>query len=144
MVVTIQYRVDIFGFLASDSLRSRSADRSTGNWGIQDQRMALRWVHKNIVAFNGDPSKIIIFGESAGAGSVSNHVAMKNSWGLFHGAVSQVRQHPVRSVSCGVVRCCRSALTVGACVCLPLRLSPAASSAGWPSPSTRPSATSPP
>ena len=92
MVVTIQYRVDIFGFLASDSLRSRSADRSTGNWGIQDQRMALRWVHSNIEAFAGDPSKIIIFGESAGAGSVSNHVAMKKSWGLFHGAVSQVRQ----------------------------------------------------
>lgn len=53
VVVTIQYRVDIFGWLGSDQLRSRSEDNSTGNWGAQDQRMAMRWVHNNIAAFHG-------------------------------------------------------------------------------------------
>jgi carboxylesterase type B len=87
VVVTIQYRLDVFGFLGSESLRG--TDNSTGNWGMQDQRMALQWVQDNIKAFRGNASKVTIFGESAGAGGVSNHVAMPKSWGLFGRAIMQ-------------------------------------------------------
>lgn len=76
------------GFLGHKDFRS-SIDNSTGNWGIQDQRLAIRWVHENIHALNGDPSRILIFGESAGAAAVSNHVAMKRSWPYFSHAAMQ-------------------------------------------------------
>ena len=88
LLVTINYRLDVFGFLGSDLLR-RGAGNSTGNWGMQDQRLALEWVRRNIGAFGGDPRQVSIVGESAGAGSVSNHVVMKRSWGLFRSAVVQ-------------------------------------------------------
>eukprot|EP00435_Cladocopium_sp_Y103_P008319 s502_g2.t1 len=72
LLVTINYRLNIFGFLGSDKLRYRDPLKSTGNYGIQDQRMALRWVQENIGAFGGDPKKVTIFGQSAGAGSVAD------------------------------------------------------------------------
>lgn len=85
LVVTINYRLNIFGFLGSESLRS--AGGTTGNAGIEDQRQALRWIRKNIGAFGGDPSKVTIFGESAGAGSVTNHLVQPQSAGLFRAAL---------------------------------------------------------
>eukprot|EP00040_Diaphanoeca_grandis_P043881 m.269418 g.269418 ORF g.269418 m.269418 type:complete len:566 (-) comp83983_c0_seq1:251-1948(-) len=88
VAVTIQYRLGVFGFLGSNTFRSKQ-DNSTGNWGIQDQRMALKWVYDNIEAFHGDKNRIMIFGESAGAGGVSNHVAMKRSWPYFRNAAMQ-------------------------------------------------------
>ncbi len=59
--------------------------RTTGNYGIQDQQLALLWVKKNIKAFGGDPLKITIFGESAGAASVTVHLTSAQSKGLFQG-----------------------------------------------------------
>ena len=88
IVVTLEYRLNIFGFLGSDELRSRDeASGSTGNYGLQDQRLALEWVQHNIAAFGGDPNRVTIMGESAGGGSISNHLTMKKSWGLFSGAI---------------------------------------------------------
>jgi len=87
--VTFNYRLNAFGFLASDMLRSRSMDNATGNYGLLDQRAAMAWVQNNIEAFNGDPSRVMIFGESAGGGSVSNHMVMPNSWEFFQRAAIQ-------------------------------------------------------
>lgn len=89
LVVTLNYRLNVFGFLGSDQLRARDVSRSTGNYGMQDQRMALRWVQENIAAFGGNPNKVMLFGQSAGAGSVSCHLAMPLSNGLYSGALME-------------------------------------------------------
>lgn len=83
VIVTLNYRLNVFGFLGAEELRARSSDHSTGNFGMQDQRLALQWVKANIRAFGGDPNRVLFVGESAGAGSVSNHLVMPKSWGLF-------------------------------------------------------------
>lgn len=84
ILVTLNYRLNVFGFLGSEALRSQDPESgSTGNYGIQDQRLAFDWVRANIGAFGGDSEKITIFGESAGAGSMSNHLTMKKSWSSF-------------------------------------------------------------
>ncbi len=84
--VNIQYRLGVFGFLGSNTMRSRTTDGSTGNFGIQDQRLAMQWVKENIDAFGGCSDKVYIFGESAGAASVSNHLARPQSTGLYSSA----------------------------------------------------------
>ena len=85
--VTFNYRLNAFGYLGSDRMRFLNADNSTGNAGQWDQHAAMLWVKKNIAAFGGDPGHVTIMGESAGAGSVSDHLAMPASRGLFHGAI---------------------------------------------------------
>jgi len=87
IVVTINYRLNVFGFLGSDKLRSRAADNSTGNYGIQDQRMALQWVQDHIGAFGGDGQHITIFGESAGGNSVLNHLTQPASFPFYTKAI---------------------------------------------------------
>jgi len=62
----------------------------TGNFGLWDQNLALKWVKDNIAALGGDPSSITIFGESAGAGSVSAHMLSEHSDGLFQRAIQMV------------------------------------------------------
>ena len=86
VVVTISYRVGIFGFYGADELRSRDPAGSTGNYGLQDQRAAMAWVHDHIDAFGGDPDNVMIFGQSAGAASVSIHTVSEASWPYFHKA----------------------------------------------------------
>eukprot|EP00746_Dinoflagellata_sp_MGD_P035530 gnl/MRDRNA2_/MRDRNA2_18507_c0_seq1.p1 gnl/MRDRNA2_/MRDRNA2_18507_c0~~gnl/MRDRNA2_/MRDRNA2_18507_c0_seq1.p1 ORF type:complete len:589 (+),score=113.37 gnl/MRDRNA2_/MRDRNA2_18507_c0_seq1:94-1860(+) len=83
VIVTLNYRLGAFGFLGSDALRSRTDDGSTGNYGILDQRAALQWVQVNIESFGGDRNRVLVMGQSAGAGSVTTHVVAKNSHGLF-------------------------------------------------------------
>ena len=83
-LVTINYRLNIHGFLGSTSLRPLdAASGSTGNTGIQDQRAAFAWVRTNAHSFGGDPSRVTIFGESAGGGSMTLHLSMPKSRGLF-------------------------------------------------------------
>lgn len=86
VVVTLQYRLGALGFLGSEMLRNRSMTNSTGNFGILDQRLALQWVQDNIHAFGGDADQVFLFGESAGAISVSVHLMSEASWPLFSSA----------------------------------------------------------
>eukprot|EP00755_Sulcionema_specki_P021083 Sspe_Gene.12973::Locus_4441_Transcript_2_3_Confidence_0.333_Length_2096::g.12973::m.12973/K01049/ACHE; acetylcholinesterase len=85
--VTVNYRLGALGFLALDELRKRSSDNSTGNYGIQDQRAAFEWLRKNIQHFGGDPSNIVLWGESAGGTAVSVHLVLPKSRGVFDKAI---------------------------------------------------------
>ena len=89
IVVTVNYRLGPFGFLAHPALSAESPDHISGNYGFMDQQFALRWVQRNIAAFGGDPHNVTIFGESAGGASVFVHLASPASAGLFHRAIVQ-------------------------------------------------------
>ena len=89
VVVTINYRLGPFGFLAHPALSKESPHGSSGNYGILDQIAALQWVQKHIAGFGGDPDRVTIFGESAGSWSVCSLVATPLAKGLFHRAIGQ-------------------------------------------------------
>jgi para-nitrobenzyl esterase len=89
VVVTINYRLGVLGFLAHPVLTAESEHRSSGNYGLLDQVAALEWVRDNIAAFGGDPGNVTIFGESAGSWSVNYMVATPLAKGLFHRAIGQ-------------------------------------------------------
>ena len=85
--VTINYRLGLLGFLSfTDQLQRKEC---TGNFGLQDQQSALRFVQRNIGTFGGDASKVLIFGQSAGGSSVHKHLLMPQSKGLFSAAIMQ-------------------------------------------------------
>ncbi|NDU71987.1 carboxylesterase family protein [Actinomadura sp. DSM 109109] len=90
VVVTANYRLGAFGWLAHPSLET-GADRryQTGNYGLLDQQAALRWVRRNAEAFGGDPGNVTLFGESAGAWNTCAQIASPTAAGLFHKAVAQ-------------------------------------------------------
>jgi len=88
VVVTINYRLGALGFMAHPQLSAEQGGGS-GNYGIQDQLAALRWLHTNIAAFGGDPARITLVGQSAGAGSILALMASPQASGLFRGAVIQ-------------------------------------------------------
>jgi len=87
VVVTINYRLGALGFLAHPALTAESPDQVSGNYGIQDQQAALKWVRRNIRAFGGDPDRVTVFGESAGGLSTFVHLVSPRSKGLFHRAI---------------------------------------------------------
>jgi para-nitrobenzyl esterase len=90
VVVTTNYRLNIFGFLSHPALAAEDSDYPySGNQALLDQRAALEWVQNNIIAFGGDPKNVTIFGESAGAFNVCFHVVSPLSRGLFHRAISE-------------------------------------------------------
>jgi para-nitrobenzyl esterase len=84
--VNFNYRVGILGFMAHPELTKEQGGHS-GNYGYLDQHAALRWIQRNIAAFGGDPAKVVISGQSAGAGSVAQQIFSPRSSGLFRGAV---------------------------------------------------------
>jgi para-nitrobenzyl esterase len=89
VLVSINYRLGPFGFLAHPELNEESERGISGNYGFLDQLAALEWVQANIAAFGGDPENVTIFGESAGGTSVAALVASPLSKGLFHRAIAQ-------------------------------------------------------
>ncbi|XP_069965151.1 juvenile hormone esterase-like isoform X1 [Bactrocera oleae] len=82
ILVSIAYRLGPFGFLSTDDANM------PGNLGLKDQNLALRWIKRNIGAFGGDPEKVTIFGQSAGAISVHLHMLSRQSEGLFRSAIT--------------------------------------------------------
>jgi para-nitrobenzyl esterase len=89
VVVTFNYRLGPFGFLAHPELTKESDRRASGNYGLMDQVAALEWVQRNITAFGGDPKKVTIYGESAGAVSVADLLVSPQSKGLFIRAIGE-------------------------------------------------------
>ena len=89
VVVSMNYRLGIFGFFSHPELTKESAHHASGNYGLLDQAAALQWVRKNIAAFGGDPENVTIFGESAGSFSVSALMASPISKGLIHRAIGE-------------------------------------------------------
>ncbi|MBO4500316.1 MAG: carboxylesterase family protein [Bacteroidaceae bacterium] len=87
VIVTINYRLGVFGFLTHPELSAESEHGVSGNYGILDQIESLKWVKKNIAQFGGDPDNVMIFGQSAGGGSVRTLCESPLARGLFHKAV---------------------------------------------------------
>ena len=89
VVVTCNYRLNVFGFLAHPDLSAEAPYKASGNYGLLDQVAAMQWVQKNIAAFGGDPKKVTIAGESAGSISVSYQMASPLSRNLIAGAIGE-------------------------------------------------------
>jgi para-nitrobenzyl esterase len=89
VIVSIEYRTGALGFMAHPELSKESPNGHSGNYGLLDQIFALKWVQRNIANFGGDPSKVTIFGESAGAISCSLLCGSPLAKGLFRAAISQ-------------------------------------------------------
>jgi para-nitrobenzyl esterase len=98
VVVSLNYRLGVFGFLAHPELSAESPHRVSGNYGLLDQQAALRWVRRNIAAFGGDPRRVTIFGQSAGGQSVIDQLVSPLSRGLFAGAISESPRYEDRGV----------------------------------------------
>ena len=131
VVVSMNYRLGIFGFFSHPELTKESPNHASGNYGLLDQTAALQWVHKNIAAFGGDPGNVTIFGESAGSMSVSAQMASPLAKGLFKQAVGEsgavfMLTEPVPPVSETEQTGVKFAESVGASSLQSLRAKPAA------------------
>jgi len=93
VIVSVNYRLGVFGGLYT------TAQGSKGNFNLLDQRLGMKWVHENIKAFGGDPSRVTIFGQSAGAFSVASHLASPKSWPYFHAAIVESDPYALPTVN---------------------------------------------
>jgi para-nitrobenzyl esterase len=89
IVVTINYRVGVFGFLAHPKLTRESPHHASGNYGLLDQIAALAWIKHNIAAFGDDPTRVTIWGQSAGSMSVNLLMASPLARGIFQLAIGE-------------------------------------------------------
>jgi para-nitrobenzyl esterase len=89
LVVTLNYRLGIFGFLAHPELDAESPRHVSGNYGILDQIMALGWIKKNIRSFGGDPGRVTLMGQSAGSRAISMLMTSPQAYDLFHQVILQ-------------------------------------------------------
>ena len=89
LVVSMNYRLGIFGFFATQELAAEDPHHAAGNYGLMDQLACLQWVRRNIAAFGGDPDNVTIFGESAGSFAVSAQMASPLAKGLFAHAIGE-------------------------------------------------------
>jgi len=134
VVVSMNYRVGVFGFFSHPDLSRESGHASSGDYGIMDQIAALKWVQRNIAAFGGDPGNVTIFGESAGSYSVSILMASPLARGLFVKAIGESGSlvgtaripHPlVKTLASEEKNGARFAQTMGATTIAMLRAKPA-------------------
>eukprot|EP01059_Diplonema_ambulator_P028141 TRINITY_DN46869_c0_g1_i1.p1 TRINITY_DN46869_c0_g1~~TRINITY_DN46869_c0_g1_i1.p1 ORF type:complete len:543 (+),score=188.36 TRINITY_DN46869_c0_g1_i1:45-1673(+) len=96
IVVAMNYRLGNLGFIALEALMNEHG--TTGNYGLLDQQFAMKWVQTNIHSFGGNPANVVLFGESAGAISVTAHMAIPSSRGLFRAAIAE-SSVPVSDIS---------------------------------------------
>jgi para-nitrobenzyl esterase len=89
VLVTVNYRLGVFGFFAHPELAKESAHHVSGNYGLLDQILAMHWVHDNIAKFGGDPANVTIFGESAGALDVNVLMTSPLAKGLYHRVIGE-------------------------------------------------------
>jgi len=87
--VTINYRLGVLGFFAHPELTKESDRRASGNYALMDQTAALEWVQKNIAGFGGDPKRVTVDGDSAGAASIGNLMGSPRTKGLFQRAIAE-------------------------------------------------------
>ncbi len=132
VLVTINYRLGIFGFFSHPELTSESDRHASGNYAFMDQIAALQWVQKNIAAFGGDPRRVTVFGDSAGAASLSNLVGSPLAKGLFQRAIAEsgawlgLSVNPMRTLAEAEQAGLKTAATLGAKSLAELRAKPAA------------------
>jgi para-nitrobenzyl esterase len=89
VLVTINYRLGVFGFFSHPELTKESENHASGNYGLMDQVAALQWIQKNIAGFGGDPRRVMVFGDSAGSASISNLMGSPRAKGLFQRAAGE-------------------------------------------------------
>jgi para-nitrobenzyl esterase len=89
VLVTINYRLGVFGFFSHPELTKESEHHASGNYALMDQMAALGWVQKNIAGFGGDPQRVTVFGDSAGSSSIANLMGSPRAKGLFQRAVGE-------------------------------------------------------
>jgi para-nitrobenzyl esterase len=89
VLVTINYRLGVFGFFSHPELTKESENHASGNYGLMDQVAALKWIQKNIGGFGGDPRRVMVFGDSAGSASIANLMGSPRAKGLFQRAAGQ-------------------------------------------------------
>ncbi len=89
VLVSLNYRLGVFGFFALPGLAAESPGHTAGNYGLMDQIAALQWVQQNIRKFGGDPSNVTIFGESSGAMDVNSLMTSPTATGLFHRVIAE-------------------------------------------------------
>jgi len=89
VLVTINYRLGLFGFFSHPELTKESENHASGNYGLMDQVAALQWIQQNIAGFGGDPRRVMVFGDSAGSASISNLMGSPRAKGLFQRAAGE-------------------------------------------------------
>jgi len=89
VLITINYRLGMFGFFSHPELTKESPHHASGNYAFMDQVAALEWVKRNIAAFGGDPRRVTVFGDSAGSASIANLMGSPQAKGLFQRAVGE-------------------------------------------------------
>jgi para-nitrobenzyl esterase len=99
IIVTMNYRLGVFGFFAYPELTKESDRRGAANFGLMDCVATLQWVQKNIAQFGGDPKRVTIFGESAGAGAIANLMAVPQAKGLFQRAIGESSSWTTANIS---------------------------------------------
>ena len=89
--MAVNYRLGPLGFLATKD------GAATGNFGLKDQILALKWVQKNIAVFGGDPDNVTLMGEDSGAASATIHILSPEAKGLFHKVLHVLKYYPISS-----------------------------------------------